>query len=41
MLEASGQETGLGKAFTGVLVWGEVRWKPEVNHLEASFTWNE
>ena len=37
MLEASGQETGLGKAFKGVLVWGEVRWKSKVDHLEASF----
>jgi hypothetical protein len=41
MLEASGQETGLRKVFKGVLVWGEVRWKSEIDHLEASFTWNK
>ena len=40
MLQASGQETGLRKAFKGVLVWRKMRWKSDVNHLETSFTWN-
>ena len=38
MLQASGQETGLRKAFKGVLVWGKVRRKSEIHHLEPSFT---
>ena len=41
MLQASGQETGLRKAFKGVLVWRKMRWKSEVHHLETSLSWNE